>query len=87
MVLLHILHIKVFVKTTPEAPSSFTNVKNGRTSDTGYAVHKIIGLAGNHFTHQSNKCVNCISCNVLPFFALVKLDRASEVVLVNTYEV
>ena len=32
--------------STPEAPPSFTNVKNGRASVTGYAVHKITGLTG-----------------------------------------
>lgn len=88
VVLLHILH-KVFVKTAPEAPSSFTNVENGRTSDTGYAVHKIIGLASNRFTRQSNNLVLTAYpvIDVLPFFALVKRDGASGVVLVNTYKV
>ena len=42
----------VFAKTTPEAPPGFTNVKNGRASVTGYAVHKITGLAGEMATDR-----------------------------------
>ena len=37
---------QVLAKTTPKGPSGFTNVKNSRASVTGYAVHKITGLAG-----------------------------------------
>ena len=36
----------MFAKTTPEIPSGFTDIKNGRTSVAGCAVHKITGLAG-----------------------------------------
>ena len=43
---------QVFAKTTPEAPPGFTNVKNGRASVTGYAVHKITGLAGEMATDR-----------------------------------
>ena len=42
----------MFAKTTPKAPPGFTNVKNGRASVTGYAVHKITGLAGEMATRQ-----------------------------------
>ena len=34
------------VVATPKVPPGFSNVKNGRASVTGYAVHKITGLAG-----------------------------------------
>ena len=40
----------MFAKTTPESPSGFTNIKNRRTSVTGYAVHKVTGLAGEMVT-------------------------------------
>ena len=36
----------MFAKTTPEIPSGFTDIKNGRTSVAGYAVYKITVLAG-----------------------------------------
>ena len=36
----------VFAKTTPEIPSGFTDIENGRTPVTGNAVYKITGLAG-----------------------------------------
>ena len=35
----------MFAKTTPEAPTGFTNVKNGKALVTEYAVHKITVLA------------------------------------------
>ena len=40
----------MFAKTTSEAPSGFTNIKNCRASVTGYAVHKVTGLAGEMVT-------------------------------------
>ena len=36
----------MFAKTTPEIASGFTDIKNDRTSVTGYAVYGITGLAG-----------------------------------------
>ena len=42
----------MLAKTAPEGPPGFTNVKNGRASVTGYAVHKITGLAGEMTTDR-----------------------------------
>ena len=42
----------MFAKTTPQVPPGFTNVKNGRASITGYAVHKITGLEGEMATDR-----------------------------------
>ena len=42
----------MFAKTNSEAPPGFTNVKNGRASVTGHAVHKVTGLAGEMATDR-----------------------------------
>ena len=38
--------LQMLAKTAPEGPPGFTNVKNGRASVTGYAIHKVTGLVG-----------------------------------------
>ena len=42
----------MFTKTTPEVLSDFTNIMNRKASVTGYAVHKVTGLAGEMVTDR-----------------------------------